>query len=322
MNIGIVGLGLIGGSLIKKLHSKCDIFGFDSNESVRTKVKQSGFRIRNSLAELMNNSDIIVLAAPTNAATEILKEIAASDFSGLVSDIGSTKLPIHKSVNKKMNFVGGHPMAGSHLAGWDSAHPEIFNDAPWALTLDQAKEETTLAKLIEVILNTGAWVVPTFAKLHDEAVVVSSHLSHLISASLGLTIENAENQKLIEALVGGSYRDLTRITLSPSERTAEIVWPNRSELVTAIDTYIANLQGLKKTLKAEDVDSLIKLLTRAGKSRARVEATGLVIKKHQTQTLSIKKEELIVQLKELASDPALVTSLQIQNDGYQITIAR
>lgn len=322
MNIGIVGLGLIGGSLIKKLHSKCDIFGFDSDESVRIKVKQSGFRIRNSLAELTHNSDIIVIAAPTNAALEILKELAASNFSGLVSDIGSTKSLIHKSVNKKINFVGTHPMAGSHLAGWDSADPTIFHQAPWALTLDQAKEETTLAKLIEVILATGAWVVPTFAKQHDKAVVVSSHLSHLISAGFGLTIENAENQKLIEALVGGSYRDLSRITLSPSERTAEIVWPNRDDLVIAIDTFIANLQGLKKTLKADEVDNLVKLLTRSGQSRARVEVTQQLIQKQQTQTLLVKKGELIGELKELALDPALITSFQIQNDDYQITLAR
>ncbi|MFY9325725.1 MAG: prephenate dehydrogenase/arogenate dehydrogenase family protein, partial [Candidatus Nanopelagicales bacterium] len=261
-------------------------------------------------------------AAPTNAALEILKELAASEFSGLVSDIGSTKSLIHKSVNNKINFVGTHPMAGSHLAGWDSADPTIFHQAPWALTLDQAKEETTLAKLIEVILFTGAWVVPTFAKQHDEAVVVSSHLAHLISAGFGLTIENAENQKLIEALVGGSYRDLSRITLSPSERTAEIVWPNRDDLVIAIDTFIANLQGLKKTLKADEVDNLVKLLTRSGQSRARVEVTQQLIQKQQTQILSIKKGELIGELRELALDPALITSFQIQNDDYQITLAR
>lgn len=322
MNIGIVGLGLIGGSLIKKLHSKCDILGFDSDESVRLKAKQSGFRVRDSLADLMRSSEIILLAAPTNVSIEILKEITSSNFSGLVTDVGSTKLPIQKIVNKKINFVGGHPMAGSHLAGWESADPTIFDGATWALTLDHATAEAPLAKLIEVILSTGAWVVPTFAKQHDEAVVVSSHLAHLISAGYGLMIENAENQKLIEALVGGSYRDLTRVTLSPSERTSEIVWPNRTELIAVIDTYISNLQNLKKTLKAVDVGGLSKLLTRAGQSRARVEITQQEIKKYQTKNLSVTKGNLIEQLKGLALETILLTNFQLKDDVYQITFAQ
>ena len=75
MNIGIIGLGLIGGSLIKKLHSSCDVTGYDLAEDVRQKAKQAGFRVRNTLNDLLQNSEIVIIASPTNSALEILKEI-------------------------------------------------------------------------------------------------------------------------------------------------------------------------------------------------------------------------------------------------------
>jgi prephenate dehydrogenase len=319
MNIGIIGLGLIGGSLIKKLHSKCDIFGYDIDESVRQKAKQSGFRVRHTLEELLHHSEIVVIAAPTNSAIEILQAVTKSNFSGLVTDIGSTKQPIHEAVNNKIDFVGGHPMAGSHLAGWEAAEPELFNQAPWALTLDRVKDEIRLANLIDVILKTGAWVVPSFAKDHDQAVMFSSHLSHLVSAAYGLTVSKTANSSLAEQLVGGSYRDLTRITLSPSERTSEIVWPNRAELITAIENFVANLSDIKKSLKAEEPTALNKLLDTAGQSRLRVDEMQQKIKKQKLQSLVAPKGKLITELKDLATKSAAVVNIKNSGDTYEIS---
>jgi prephenate dehydrogenase len=319
MHIGIVGLGLIGGSLIKKLHSTCDIFGYDIDESIRQKAKQSGFRVRHNLEDLLHHSEIVVIAAPTNSAIEILQQVTKSGFTGLVTDIGSTKLPLHQAANKKMDFIGGHPMAGSHLAGWDAAEPELFNQAPWALTLDQVKVETRLAILIDMILKTGAWVVPTFAKDHDQAVMISSHLSHLVSAAYGLSVSKSVNSSLTEQLVGGSYRDLTRITLSPSERTSEIVWPNRVELIAAIENFVANLSDIKKSLKAEEPNALNKLLEVAGQSRFRVDQMQQKIKKQNIQSLNVPKTKLIAELKNLATTSAAVVNFKASGESYEIS---
>jgi len=319
MNIGIIGLGLIGGSLIKKLHSKCDIFGFDIDESVRQKAKQSGFRVRHTLEDLLHHSEIVVIAAPTNSAIEILQAITKSDFTGLVTDIGSTKLPIHQVVNNKIDFVGGHPMAGSHLAGWDAADPELFDKAPWALTLDRVKDENRIANLIDVILKTGAWVVPSLAKDHDQAVMISSHLSHLVSAAYGLTVSKSANPSLTEQLVGGSYRDLTRITLSPSERTSEIVWPNRAELIAAIENFVANLSDVKKSLKAEDSTALNKLLDTAGQSRLRVDEMQQKIKKQKFELVQAPQGKLIPELKNLATKSAAVVNFKTSGETYEIS---
>lgn len=322
MHIGIVGLGLIGGSLIKKLHSQSDILGYDQDESVRTKAKQAGFRVRNTLQELMHNSEILVLATGTKAAPDVLDEIAKANYSGLVSDVGSTKVSMHELVHEKLNFVGGHPMAGSHLATWQAANPEIFNQAPWALTLDRVTDEVKLAELIKVILKTGARVVPTFAKLHDAAVLISSHLSHLVSAGYGVTASKADNSKLIEALVGGSYRDLTRITLSPSDRTAEIIWPNRADLVDAIDELVANLQIFKKALKADTPDTLINHLSLASNSRAAVEALEAKIKKQEFEIITIPSGQLILKLQELAQQAISIIDFKNQNGDYEIKFVK
>lgn len=322
MHIGIIGLGLIGGSLLKKLHSQSDILGFDIDEQVRTKVKQAGFRVRNDLNELMHNCEILILATGTKAAPEVLKEISKANYSGLVSDVGSTKTSMHELVDEKLNFVGGHPMAGSHLAGWEAATPEIFNQAPWALTLDRVTDEVKLAELIKFILKTGARVVPTFAKAHDAAVLISSHLSHLVSAGYGITASKAANATLIEALVGGSYRDLTRITLSPSDRTAEIIWPNRTDLVTAIDELVSNLQHLKKSLKAENPESLIKQLNLAGNSRTSVEALEAKIKKQEIQEVTASAGGLIEELKQLATQEISIISFKNQDSNYEIKFVK
>jgi len=318
MHIGIVGLGLIGGSLLKKLHSQSDILGFDIDEQVRTKAKQAGFRVRNDLQELMHNCEILILATGTTAAAEVLKQISKANYSGLVSDVGSTKVSMHELVDKKINFVGGHPMAGSHLASWEAANSEIFNQAPWALTLDQVTDEVKLAELIKVILKTGARVVPTFAKAHDAAVLISSHLSHLVSAGYGITAGKADNYQLIQSLVGGSYRDLTRITLSPSDRTAEIIWPNRNDLVGAVDDLIANLQNLKKSLKADTADNLIKHLSSASKSRESVEELEAKIKKQEFELASIPSGQLIKKLQELADQAVSIIDFKGQNENYEI----
>lgn len=322
MHIGIVGLGLIGGSLLKKLHSQSDILGFDIDESVRVKAKQSGFRVRNTLQELMHNCEILILATGTSAARDVLKEATKANYPGLISDVGSTKVSMHELVDKKLDFVGGHPMAGSHLATWEAANPDIFNQAPWALTLDRVQDEVKLAELIKVILKTGARVVPTFAAAHDAAVLISSHLSHLVSAGYGLTASKADNLKLIEALVGGSYRDLTRITLSPSDRTAEIIWPNRNDLVRAVEELIANLQTLKKTLKAESSDSLIKHLTLASNSREAVEALEAKIKRQDFDIISIPSGQLITKLQELAQTAISLTHFKNQNGDYEVKFVK
>lgn len=322
MHLGIVGLGLIGGSLLKKLHSQADVLGYDLDEAVRVKAKQAGFRVRNDLPELMHTCEILVLATGTTAAQDVLKEISKANYAGLVTDVGSTKVSIHEMVDTKINFVGGHPMAGSHLATWEAATPEIFNQAPWALTLDRVQDEIKLAELIKVILKTGARVVPTFAKAHDAAVLISSHLSHLVSAGYGLTASKAENSKLIESLVGGSYRDLTRITLSPSDRTAEIVWPNRADLVTAVDDLIANLQNLKKSLKAESAESLIKHLTLASNSRAAVEALEIKIKKQEFENVSVSSGQLISKLQDFAQSAVSIIDFKNQNGNYEIKLVR
>jgi prephenate dehydrogenase len=322
MNIGIIGLGLIGGSLIKKLHSSCDVTGYDLAEAVRQKAKQAGFRVRNTLSDLLQNSEIVIIASPTNSALEILKDITKQNFKGLISDIGSTKLPIHKALSKNANFVGGHPMAGSHLAGWDSSEAELFNQAPWALTLDQVKSESHLVVLIDMILKTGAWVVPTTAAEHDQAVLISSHLPHLISAGYGLSVEKSQDHKLIQQLVGGSFKDLTRITLSPSARTSEIIWPNRAELIQSIDEFVSNLQILKKSLKNEESTALLNNLQAASRARFSVEDLLQKIKTKNLEHLKVAKGELISQLSNLSTSASAIINFKVSGETYDISFVK
>jgi hypothetical protein len=144
----------------------------------------------------------------------------------------------------------------------------------------------------------------------------------LVSASYGITASKAANAKLIEALVGGSYRDLTRITLSPSDRTAEIIWPNRNDLVVAIDELVSNLQNLKKSLKAEIPENLIKQLNLASTSRSSVEQLEAKIKKQEIQEISVPAGRLIEELKKLTTDAVSIIRFKNQNNDYEIKFVK
>ena len=295
MKISIIGLGLIGGSIAQGLKNNHEISVLDLDLNSLEAAKKSGFKVLNNLDDALN-SELIILSAPTSVSEEILKELSSKKYKNFVSDICSVKASLQDAA-KELNYVGTHPMAGSTKAGFINANPEIFKNAPWAVSITSNTNNQALIAIVSIINELGAFIVPVDPIEHDESVVLSSHLAHVVASAYAKSVGESEFAQLAQLLAGGSFRDLTRVTTSPAERTAEIVWPNRKSLSKVVENLRENLAKLQHLLEQGSQADIEKYLQSASSLRTISDATINKVKNHQgekvtTNNLLLKDEFL------------------------------
>ena len=270
-SIVVIGLGLIGGSVVKALRLKGytgKIIGIDSNQSTREQAMASGLfdkvletdTITTGKTDKVDKADLILLAVPLGRVMETLRQI--NGFIGedtLITDVGSVKTTVHQMVNDllegKVSFIGGHPMAGSERTGFISASPILFENAYYFLTKGSYHNEAHLQKLVTFAKLIGAIPVITMPKEHDELVARLSHLPHLTACAL----VNTFVQKLPEDALkyaGGGFRDTTRIAMGDPKIWRDIFIHNKSLLTESIDGLIEELQKVKNLLLVDQPDEI------------------------------------------------------------------
>lgn len=231
MKIGVIGLGLIGGSIFKALSSNHKVV------AVSRSVK--GENISNDY-NILKDCDVVFVCTPMNATLEVLdklNEILAP--STIVTDVCSLKEFVS---NKKYNykFIPSHPMAGTENSGWEFSFAEMFNGAKWVITPidgDVLQEQDVLESLI---LEMKAEPIITSAKDHDKAVALISHAPLVIAQAL---CQNIKDNKLAQALASSGFRDTTRLALSNTEMANDMVQMNRENINFA-------LEGIKDSIEA------------------------------------------------------------------------
>lgn len=232
MKIGILGLGLIGGSVYKKLLSlnKYAVIGVTQN-SEKEEVDYS------KLVEC----DIVFVCVPMNAALETLDKL--NDIlteNTLVTDVCSLKEFLsHKTYN--FRFLPSHPMAGSEKQGFENSYAEMFEGAKWIFTPLDNNKENDIEILKNIINDLGAEVVYATPKEHDRAVALISNLPLVVSQALCMNIENDEFAKL---LASSGFRDTTRLAMSNCEMANDMVTINRKNIDSAIKSFITCLEGM------------------------------------------------------------------------------
>lgn len=286
MKISIIGLGLIGGSIAQGLKNKHEMSVLDPDLNSLEAAKKIGFKVLENIDEALE-SELIIVAAPTSVSEEILKELSNKKFKNFVSDICSVKASLQE-VSKDLNYVGTHPMAGSTKAGFTNANSEIFKNAPWAVSVTPNTNNQALIAIVSIINELGAFVVPVDPIEHDESVVLSSHLAHVVASAYAKSVGESEFAQLAQLLAGGSFRDLTRVTTSPAERTAEIVWPNRKSLSKVVENLSENLAKLQNLLEQGSQADIEKYLQSASSLRTISDATINKVKNHQGEKVAIK----------------------------------
>lgn len=182
--VGIIGLGLIGGSIAKALKQKgCYVATVKSKSPDVAKAKKIIDRVFPSIEALTHEVDLLVIATPLSSIIPIARQIS-SDHPLLVIDVGSVKGPIAKEFAKltkgQVEFLATHPMAGTEKSGFDAADPDLFKEAPWII-VPHRKNKAKLEKWIEIF---GAKPVVMTAQEHDRKVAMISHLPGLISKIL------------------------------------------------------------------------------------------------------------------------------------------
>jgi prephenate dehydrogenase len=235
--IAVLGLGLIGGSLLKRLPDTA--IGYDLDPATRRAARDAGFDIADTVQQAVKNADITIAAVPLPALPELLAEVGAhAKPNSLLTDVTSVKSPIYQWVRGPVRFVGGHPMAGTEHSGFAAADRDLFTNANWALCLedDTAIEDWLL--IAELVTESGAKVVPTTAVEHDAAVARISHLPHVVAAML----TNLADDPLAKTLAAGSFRDGTRVAATRPELSTAMCQANEAALDQALEQAVRALQ--------------------------------------------------------------------------------
>lgn len=243
LKIGIIGLGLIGGSILKALYNQ----GFEISavsKSIETIVKAKKFSINasNSL-DTIKNCDLIFVCTPMNKTLEILDELEEIvSENTIVTDVCSLKRFI---CNKKRpyKFIPSHPMAGTEFSGFDNSFESLFQGAKWVLTPFKGTPSRDIDTLGQLVIKMGA--IPVFAtpEEHDEAVALISHMPMVISQAL---LKTAKNNNLALKLASSGFRDMTRLALSNEEMACDMLNYNSDNIQLSILSLYSSIGELLK----------------------------------------------------------------------------
>lgn len=265
MNIGICGLGLIGGSLAKaiKKNTNNKVYGYDISEKVYLEAKMFEAVDDKLNSENLKNCDIVLVAVYPQATIEYIKENCKNfkkdalvvDCSGIKRGICEECFPIAKE--NDFTFIGGHPMAGTQYSGFKYARDNLYNNATMLLVPPSDIMIEKLEALQQLLKEIGfAKIQITNSETHDKAIAFTSQLPHIISNSY-IKSPQAEIHRGYSA---GSYRDLSRVAQLNAEMWTDLFFKNSDNLIFEIDTLIENLKQYSDALKENDTVKLITLL--------------------------------------------------------------
>lgn len=234
MKIGVIGLGLIGGSIFKCLRNlnKYNVIGISSSINM-TNVSND----YNTLVDC----DLVFVCTPMSVTLDILDKLnLILKPNAIVTDVCSLKEFVSNNVYT-FKFIPSHPMAGTEYSGWDNSFAEMFNNAKWAITpIDKSLKEEQ-KKLENIIKEIGAIPVITTPKEHDEAVALISHLPLVIAQAL---CKNIKNNKLAQILASTGFKDTTRLALSNTQMALDMVDLNNCNIKSALSSLINNTDQL------------------------------------------------------------------------------
>lgn len=235
MKIGVIGLGLIGGSIFKFLEESLEYEVLGISHSQNGKKNN----ITNDLNDL-RNCEIVFVCLPMNKVLNVLDELEPIlSKDAIVTDVCSVK----EFVNKKKysyNFIPGHPMAGTEFSGFENSFKELFENTKWVLCV---KEDKKVKKLVDLISKMGAKPIFTTCENHDEAVALVSHMPMVVSQALFKAIKHND---LAMQLASSGFRDMTRLALSSEEMAVDMVNFNNKNIERAILKLYSQIGDLIK----------------------------------------------------------------------------
>ena len=269
MKIGIIGLGLMGGSLAKAISFSTEHMVWGTNRSPET--VQKALFVGAIEKELTNDDlkecDLVIVSLYPQASIDYIKENATLFKKGsIVMDISGVKRYVCDALYEvaKENgfvFIGAHPMAGLHLSGFEHSTAKIFNNSSMILTPYEDTAWGQINTVKELFLSIGFTNIQmSTPQEHDKIIAFTSQLAHIVSNAY----VKSPNALMHKGFSAGSYKDLTRVAYLNEDMWSELFLENRDNLINEIDSIVENLVQYKEAMKNNDRETLTKLL-REGK---------------------------------------------------------
>lgn len=277
MTVGIVGLGLIGGSMAKaiKTRTPCRVLGFDSDAAVLGRARREGVCDGVLDDGTLADCGLVLVALWPEAAVDFVCENAGRFAPGsLVCDLCGVKGFVCDGVRdavsgRDFTFVGAHPMAGRERSGFDSALENLFDGASMLLTPFAGTPRGELDRLADFFRSLGfARVVETTPAEHDRVIAYTSQLAHVVSSAYVKSPAAAEHH----GFSAGSYRDMTRVARLNEDMWTQLFLENRGALKAEIDGLVERLQQYSDALGENDSAALRGLLREGRERKERIDA--------------------------------------------------
>lgn len=275
MTVGIVGLGLIGGSFAKAYHEAgWQVLARDADQNTLDFAKLSGAVDSELTDDKLPACDLILLAAYPAASISYFKEKAhLMGGHPVVIDCCGTKRVVCAACfpaarENGVTFLGGHPMAGTHNSGFKYARANLFHSAPMVLVPMDRDDIALLGRVKELLAPAGfGRFSVTSAQEHDEMIAFTSQMAHIVSNGY-IKSPTAGAHKGFSA---GSYKDMTRVAWLAPEMWAELFLENKDFLLKELDFFMSSMQQYRDALAADDQQQLVRLLDEGRKRKAEVD---------------------------------------------------
>ena len=281
-NVLIIGCGLLGSSLVKRIAKKKlakKIFIFEKSKKNITKIKR--IKLPGIIVKRINDavlkSQLIIFCTPMSEYRKIILKINKDlNSKHIITDIGSAKLEsrevIKKNLKKNIFWTSSHPISGSEVSGPEHGKQDMFDNKWCILIKDKSTNLKHLKFLNHFWKKMGSKVAVMNSEKHDKIFSITSHLPHLIAYNLVKSAQDFEKKQkydLIKYSAGG-LRDFSRIAASNEVMWRDIFFNNKKNVLKAIDVFIKNLNGFKKDINSKNNNSILKKLIQTKKVRSKI----------------------------------------------------
>jgi prephenate dehydrogenase len=276
--ITIIGVGLLGGSIglaVKRRKLAREVAGFVRRAASLKDCEKAGavdFATTDLLAAV-SNSDLVILCTPLAQMRPLTEQLLPALKRGaIVTDVGSVKADVVRELESIIaksgaHFIGGHPMAGAEKTGVVAARANLFENTVCVLTPTKKSNATAVRKLEQFWQSLGARVLKLDAAQHDLLVSRTSHLPHVVAATLANLVLNPASPKTQAQLCATGFRDTTRIASGSPKMWRDIALTNRKNLSRSVDAFVAELKRFQVALKSGDDKAVEKIFATAKQRR-------------------------------------------------------
>ncbi|WP_338403750.1 prephenate dehydrogenase [Cellulosimicrobium arenosum] len=256
MSVGVLGLGLVGGSVARALRrAGVDVVGFDAVPATRVAARAAGLSVTDDVASLCRTApDVLVLAVPLRAVRPVAAEVARHvGGPTVVTDVGSVKSAVRDAVEAAglgERYVGAHPMAGTERSGFAASSEDLLDGAHWAVTVGPTTRADALVRVLGLLTGAlGGTVHVLTDEVHDEAAALVSHVPHVLATELLGVVADAPVRDVALALAAGSFRDTTRVARTDARRTEAMVTDNAAWVAAGLRVVVRDLERLALALE-------------------------------------------------------------------------